>query len=88
MISRLWSLKSFPKSQFERHLVLTQEIEFTVLDTQTDQTPDVHSVDLKTFNKVALFLVKLVMMMVVRGAGSGDLFTKVMRRLLRVGEPL
>ena len=41
---------------------------------------------------VALFLAILVipwvMMMVVRGAGSGDLFTKVMGRLLRVGEPL
>ena len=72
--------------------MLTQEIELTVLDTQTDQTPDVHSVDLKTFNKVAFFLALLViprvMVMVVRGAGSGDLFTKVMGRLLRVGEPL
>ena len=68
--------------------MLTQEIELTGLDTQTDQTPNVHSVDLKTFNKVALFLVILVMMLVVRGAGSGDLFTKVMGRLLRVGEPL
>ena len=72
--------------------MLTQEIELTGLDTQTDQTPDVHSVDLKTFNRVAIFLVILVIprvtMMVVRGAGSGDLFSKVMGRLLRVGEPL
>ena len=68
--------------------MLNQEIDRTGLDTQTDQTPDVQCVDLKTFNKVAFFLVILVMMMVVRGAGSGDLFTKVMGRLPRVGEPL
>lgn len=30
--------------------MLTQEIELTGLDTETDQTSDVHGVDLKTFN--------------------------------------
>ena len=39
--------------------MLTQEIELTALDTQTDQTPDVQCVDLKTFYKVALFFRKI-----------------------------